>query len=324
MPMNIERGNVTLAIVADPSLPHRFDIRPVESPRPRDNEAIVGVKAFSLNAGEVRDAMSCVTLKRPGWDLAGVVEHAAADGTGPSAGTRVAGLSWPSGAWAQHVAVPTKALAAIPDGVSFAEASSLPVAGLTALYGLAKAGLLLGKSVLVTGASGGVGRFVCRLALLSGAKVTALLRAGGASEVELRADGIQDVVVGDHAELKRRGVRYSLVFETVGGESLANSLTLLAQSGMCVVCGNASKQATTFQALNFYHQGRVSLMGLYLGSELEQRSASDGLTLLLDLVREKHLRPPIEVEAPWSEIVQIAARFSRREIRSKAVLHIGN
>lgn len=322
--MNTEPTHGTLAIVADPSLPHRFDIRKVESPRPRDNEATVAVKAFSLNAGEVRDALSCTTIKRPGWDLAGVVERAAADGSGPSAGTRVAGLAWPSGAWAQRVALPANALAAIPEGVSFAQASCLPVAGLTALYGLSKAGLLLGKSVLVTGASGAVGRFVCRLALLSGAKVTALLRTGGASEAELRADGIQDVVIGDPAELKRRDARYSLIFETVGGASLANSLTLLAKDGTCVVCGNASKQATTFQALDFYHQGRVALMGLYLGAELEQRPASDGLALLLDLVREKRLQPPIEVEASWSEIAQIAARFSRREIRSKAVLHIGD
>lgn len=322
--MGTELRNGTLAIVADPSLPHRFDIREVESPRPRENEAMVVVKAFSLNAGEVRDAMSCTTIKRPGWDLAGVVERAAVDGSGPSEGRRVAGLAWPSGAWAQHVAVPTHALATIPDEVSFAQASSLPVAGLTALYGLSKAGLLLGKSVLVTGASGGVGRFVCRLALLSGAKVTALLRTGGASEAELRADGVQDVVVGDHAALKRRNARYSLVFETVGGESLAYSLTILAKGGLCVVCGNASKQATTFQALDFYHQGLVSLVGLYLGAELEQRPASDGLAVLLNLVREKQLRPPIEVEASWSEIAQIAARFTRREIRSKAVLHIGD
>ena len=320
--MNTEPTHRTLAIVADPSLPHRFDIRAVESPRARDNEATVAVKTFSLNAGEVRDAMTCKTIKRPGWDLAGVVERAAADGSGPAAGTRVAGLAWPSGAWAQRVALPTNALAAIPDGVSFAQASSLPVAGLTALYGLSKAGLLLGKSVLVTGASGGVGRLVCRLALLSGAKVTALLRTGGASEVELRADGIQDVVIGNHADLKRRDARYSLVFETVGGESLAHSLALLAKDGMCVVCGNASKQATTFQALDFYHQGRVALLGLYLGAELEQRPASDGLALLLALVQEKRLQPPIEVEASWSEIAKVAARFSQREIRSKAVLHI--
>jgi NADPH2:quinone reductase len=311
----------TLAVVADPGLPHRFEIRAVENPRSREHEAIVTVKAFSLNAGEVRDAMSSTTVRRPGWDFAGVVERAAADGTGPSAGTRVVGLSWRSGAWAQRVAVPTNALAVIPDGVSFGEAAALPVAGLTALYGISKAGLLLGKSVLIAGASGSVGRFACRLAVLSGAKVTALVRAGAIDEA-LRSDGVHEVVVGDQSPLKQRDARFSLVFETQGGESLAHSVTLLAEGGLCVVCGNASNQPTTFDVRQFYHQGRVSLMGFYLGSELKQRPACEGLALLVELVADKRLRPPIEIETSWSEIARIADRFTRREIRSKAVLHI--
>ena len=313
----------TRAVVADPALPHRFDIRVVEGPSPLAHEALVAVKAFSLNGGEVRNAMAATTVLRPGWDLGGVVERAAADGSGPPEGTRVAGVLWPSGAWAERVAISTRAIAPVPDGVSLAQASALPVAGLTAFYGLSKAGLLLGKSVLVTGASGSVGRFVCRLATLSGARVTALLRSD-AAEAELRAEGVQDIVVGDHAVLEQRQARYGLVFETQGGASLARSLTRLDRGGLCVVCGNASNQRTTFEARAFYHQGRVSLAGLYLDSEMEQRPAAEGLAILLDLVRDQRLQPPIEVEASWREIAPIAARFSRREIRGKAVLHVGD
>ena len=88
---------------------------------------------------------------RPGWDLAGTVELEAEDGSGPRTGRRVVGLL-PSGAWAEVVAVPTHSLAELPDTVSFAQAATLPVAGLTALYGLEQGGGLLGQRVLITGA----------------------------------------------------------------------------------------------------------------------------------------------------------------------------
>src|SRR5207247_11345890 len=86
--------------------------------------------------------------------------------SGPRVGARVVGLL-PEGAWAERVAVPTHALAALPDKVTFAQAATLPVAGLTALYALAKRGPLLGRRVLVTGATGGGGYFADQLARLA-------------------------------------------------------------------------------------------------------------------------------------------------------------
>ncbi len=76
-----------------------------------------------------------------------------------------------AGAWAEQVAVPTNMLAAIPDSVTFAQAATLPTAGLTALCALEKGGLLLHRRVLITGSTGGVGRFAHQLARLSGASI---------------------------------------------------------------------------------------------------------------------------------------------------------
>ncbi|HEX8261079.1 MAG TPA: hypothetical protein VF558_12380 [Rubrobacteraceae bacterium] len=117
----------------------------------------------------MRRAQTAEVGFNPGWDLAGTVERTAADGTGPRAGARVVGLL-PSGAWAELVAVPTNSLAELPESVSFELAATLPVAGLAALYALEKGGGLIGRSVLVTGASGGVGNFGIQLARLSGAR----------------------------------------------------------------------------------------------------------------------------------------------------------
>src|ERR1700751_494906 len=157
------------AVVVDPSLPDRLAIREVSLRDPDRDEVVVKVTAVSLNRGETRRALQLAeAVWRPGWDFAGVVETTAADGSGPKPGTRVVGIL-PSGAWAERVNCRSHAVAALPDAVGDAEAATLPVAGLTALHALRRGGLLLGRKVLVDGASGGVGHLACQLAVAAGA-----------------------------------------------------------------------------------------------------------------------------------------------------------
>ncbi|MBI3966733.1 MAG: alcohol dehydrogenase, partial [Chloroflexi bacterium] len=93
--------STTRAIVVDPSAPGRLVLRAVSPPSPVPAEAVVRVAAISLNRGEVRMSTFAAAGWRPGWDLAGTVEQAAADGSGPAVGARVVGLL-PSGAWAER------------------------------------------------------------------------------------------------------------------------------------------------------------------------------------------------------------------------------
>ena len=120
------------AVVVDHAVPGTLAIREVAPPTPLPSEALVRVATISLNRGETRRAMEAADGWCPGWDLAGVVVQAAADGSGPRTGARVVGFLR-SGAWAESVVVPTNALAELPDAVTFAQAATLPVAGLTAL-----------------------------------------------------------------------------------------------------------------------------------------------------------------------------------------------
>ena len=119
-----------------------------------------------------------------------MVAEAAADGSGPKPGTRVVGLVEAAG-WAELVAVPTSRLAVLPDGVAVQDAATLPLAGLTTLRTLRLGGDLLGRRVLVTGASGAVGRFQIQLAAAAGARVTAVTRATHAQQLaELGAERV--------------------------------------------------------------------------------------------------------------------------------------
>src|SRR5262245_51797531 len=208
-----------LAVVVDPDAPGRLVIRAVSEPVPDHGEAIVRVRALSLNRGEVRRSTMAAAGWRPGWDLAGIVERGAASGAGPGVGARVVGLV-AEGAWAQRVAVPVHSLAELPEKVTFSQAATLPVAGLTALYALTKRGALLGRRVLVTGATGGVGDFAVQLARLAGAHVTASARRADQAPA-LRALGAHEVTVGDEIPPTPK---YDLVIESVGGRTLSTAL----------------------------------------------------------------------------------------------------
>lgn len=309
------------AVVVDPEAQGRLSLAEVQDPEPTPSEVLVRVTAISLNRGEVRRAAASEAGFRPGWDLAGTVERSAADGSGPDEGARVVGFL-PSGAWGELVAVQTNALAALPEGVSFEEASTLPVAGLTALYALEKRGGLLGRNVLITGASGGAGLFALQLARASGARVVALIRRQEHGDLVLEA-GAHEVVVDETGVAAGDHGPYHLILESVGGEVLGNALSMLEAEGTCVSFGTSASEEVTFDARNLYLAGGAKLYGFILFHEVLARPASDGLARLVRMVAEGVLKPRIEVEAPWTEVGEVASRLIDRGYTGKAILRVG-
>jgi NADPH:quinone reductase len=303
------------AFVPAPGAPGRIALEQVPGPTPASGEALVAVDAYSVNRGEIILLEAPREGWRPGQDVAGRVERAAADGSGPAPGTRVV-AHVPAGGWARQVAAPTGAMAALPDEIAAASASTLGVAGLTALRLLRTAGTVAGRRVLLTGASGGLGHFVVELAAAQGALVTAVSSSPERGE-RLLALGAAAVV----PDVESAEGPFDVALESVGGPSLAAALAQLAPRGTLLWLGQASRQPAT---LDFFAAVRVAPFATIVPFSYWRSGASDAddLATLVRLVAGGHLHPEIGVEADWRETPAVLVELDERRIRGNAVLTI--
>lgn len=304
-----------LALVMSSDSTTGLRLAEVEEPQPLASEALVSVHATSLNRGELR----LLAIRPDGWlpgqDIAGIVERAAADGSGPAVGARVVALVDEAG-WAERVAVPTDRLAVLPDEVSYASAATLPVAGTTALRTLRHGGDLAGQQVLVTGASGAVGRLQIQIAREQGASVTAIAAARHAED--LRNLGAGQVV----GSIELASGPFSLITESVGGQSLAHAIERVAPGGTIVMFGSSSGELTPVGFRQFVpgHEGaRLQTFAYYTsGSGIGADIAS-----LLALVAAGRLDTRLSLTLPWTDIAQALGALRQRSFSGKAVLTIG-
>jgi NADPH:quinone reductase len=220
------------------------------------------------------------------------------------------------GAWAQLAAVPTARLAPIPGAVPDTQAATLPTAGLTALRALEVAGPLLARPVLITGATGGVGRIAVQLARASGAHVTALVRDPASRDL-LRSLGAHDVV----EQVDRD---FHTIVDAVGGATFGLAIEHVARRGFVVnVATGSDDETVTFRAARFDRSYGATIYTLNLFDELAaQPDASADLTCLCALVADGRLDGQVELEGSWRKPAPALAALLERRIGGKAVLAV--
>jgi len=292
-------------------------ITEVPEPEPAPTDAIVRVQATSLNRGEVSRAKNSPAGQQVGWDVVGVVERAASRGEGPAAGTMVVGLV-SNGAWAERVAVPADYLASVPKGVTPAQAACLPVAGMTAFRALALGGFPVGKSVLVTGASGGVCHLAIQIARATQMTVTGLIRNPETNPAAAAA--CHNVI----RSINDAEGPYDHVLEGVGGEVLSRCLEVVAPHGLFVSYASTLFDPAALGPRWFGAHVGATLRAMLLFDELRYtETAASDLGKLCALIAAGLLTPHVDVEADWTRGGELARDLLARNVTGKVVLTIG-
>jgi NADPH:quinone reductase len=291
------------SLVATGNAAAPLEFRDVAEPTPAANQAVIEVKNVSINRGELR-----LVASRPDWhpgqDVAGTIVKSASErpshGEGPQVGTRVVAMVDQAG-WAERVAVPLSRIAVLPNNVTFQQAATLPVAGLTALRALRLGGTLLGKRILVTGATGGVGHFAVQLAERSGAHVTGTTRKTDPNTLEGPFD---------------------LILESVGGESLTRSLRIVARDGIVVLFGNSSGKESSVSFADFVGHAHAKLYAFFIYESGEPPTFGADLTLLANEIGAGRLKPQVGLEASWRDPLGALEALRERRLEGKVVLNI--
>jgi NADPH:quinone reductase-like Zn-dependent oxidoreductase len=308
--------------------PEVLELGEVPRPRPRRDEVLVEVRASSINPRDwlIRSGkypFQGLLPRRPfvpGSDLAGVVAEAGS-ASAFEPGQAVFAMQPTSrgfGAHGEYVAVPATALAPKPECLSFEEAAGIPLAGLTALQALRDdARLREGQSVLVIGASGGVGTYAVQIARALGARVTGVCSARNRELVEgLGAERVIDYQATNPLE---HGERFDVVFDVIGKESLERCDRVLRRDGVYVTTVPRRRQIAAWARSAVGHR-----LGLTRrrSTVVLVRSRGVDLRWLAGLAEKGALRTVIDRVLPLEEIATAHELSRTFRTRGKLILRI--
>jgi NADPH:quinone reductase-like Zn-dependent oxidoreductase len=301
----------------------------IEKPAPGDDEVLIRVHAAAVNPLDyhllkhpfLRGTMSIVSkakLTRPGRDLAGHVEAVGKSVTQLNVGDEVFGAC--NGAFAEYTCGPESAFVLKPPNVSFEQAATVPVAGLTALQGLRdKAQLQSGQKVLINGAAGGVGTFALQIAKLFGAEVTAICSSGNVEMV--RSIGADAVIDYTQEDFTSNGEHYDIIFDLVSNHSFSEHRRALTPNGKYIGAGILGLRGSMLRIIT----GRTK--ELFMTPFVSQKFMSfmarpnqKDLTAIAAHMEAGRLRPVIDRCYSLSETAEAVAYVEGKHARGKVVI----
>ncbi|MBN2370275.1 MAG: quinone oxidoreductase [Vicinamibacteria bacterium] len=310
--------------------PEVLRLEEIDDPTIRGGEAIVRVAAAGVNFIDVYHRTGLYRPAEPpfipGVEAAGRVE-AVGEGVGSVQAGDIVAFAGPLGSYAEHVAVAAERLVVVPAGIDPRIAAAVILQGLTAHYLTASTFPLEDShTCLVHAAAGGVGRLLCQMAKMRGARVIGTVSSDDKGRMA-RSAGADDVIRYDRDDFEQavrnltagRGVE--VVYDGVGRSTYEKSLNCLAARGMLVLFGNASGAVPPIDPLVLSNKGSVFLTRPTIGhytatrAELLQRSAN-----LFEWVRQGRLSVHIDRELPLGEAAQAHRDLEARRTSGKLLL----
>ena len=309
--------------------PDVLQMQEVDKPVPKENQVLIKIHASSINAVDYHSRRAKPFIIRPmlggllgpkdprlGSDVAGRVEAVGAEVKQFRPGDEVFGFT--AGAFAEYACSRETSLTLKPANLSFEEAASVPVGGITALQGLRDvARIQPGQKVLIQGASGSVGIFAVQLAKVFGAEVTAVCSTRNLDMA--RSLGADHVIDYTREDFTRDGGKYDLIFAVNGYHSLWAYRRALNPGGIYVCAGGTMPQI--FEALLL-----GPLVSRIVGKKLRSMGISkinqDDLAYLAELLKDGKIRAVIDRRYPLSQVAEAFRYVEGTHPQGKVVITV--
>jgi NADPH:quinone reductase-like Zn-dependent oxidoreductase len=305
----------------------------VEKPVPNDDQVLIKVRAASLNAvdgGFMRGPLPLrpmIGLRKPkktllGADVAGQVEAVGKDVTEFKPGDEVFGIARPS--LAEYVCARERTLVIKPANVTFEQAGSVGLAGLTALQGLRRGNIQAGQKVLINGASGGIGTLVVQIAKAFGAEVTGVCSTRNLDLV--KSIGGDHVIDYTKEDFTKSDQRYDMIYDLVGNHSFSERRNILSPNGLCVLAGIGPAGVRPETWWRLVGGFKAALFSLFVGEKkcviLSAKVNKEDLKLLGNFMQTRKVTPVIDRTYKLSETAEAMRYLEQGHARWKVIITV--
>jgi NADPH:quinone reductase-like Zn-dependent oxidoreductase len=310
-----------------------LEFREIDKPIPGAGEVLIQIRAASVNPYDwhfVRGAPNFIRLftglrgpksSRIGADVAGVIADVGAGVSRFRPGDGVFGVC--RGSFAEFASAKEDKIALMPKNLTFEQAASVPIAGITALQGLRDCGRVgPGQRVLVNGAAGGVGTFAVQIGKWLGAHVTGVCSTRNVAMAQ--SIGADEVIDYTRQDFTRFRERYDVIFDLVDNHPLKSVLGALRHKGILVPCGGGGPDRTSTEAMGIMLRRFVMppFTSRKIAGVFAKMKQAD-LEVLGDLLETGKVKPVLDRSYPLRDVDKALLYVESRHVRGKVTITVG-